>query len=123
MWKTGYVLKCNVVAVFPKTPQLSYLTVTPPLHPHCNQTMEDSGILGKLTLLFALTLKALKSQHDLYTGFSLQKGTTSSNLRHSFKCSIFFYLFHNKKKKWKQAASGEGFNSLTQNRNKDTGSF
>lgn len=39
------------------------------------------GILGKLTLLFALTLKAPESQHGLYRGFCLQKGTNYGDLK------------------------------------------
>lgn len=39
------------------------------------------GILGKLTLLFALTLKAPESQHGLCGGFHLQKRTNYSDLK------------------------------------------
>lgn len=38
------------------------------------------GILGKLTLLFALTLKAPESQHGPYRGL-LQKGTNYGDLK------------------------------------------
>lgn len=39
------------------------------------------GILGKLTLLFALTLKAPESQHGPHRGIRLQKGTHCGDLK------------------------------------------